>query len=138
MNLLETLICLALVSLLAGVSVFGYQDLVTRTRLKADVQIISTALQYARDRATRLVPATASCRALDCKVHTLEGEKIFPLSGLHLVHTQLFPAQANGVFTFTQGGMTDFHNGTIEVSVEEKPEYVKKVVVSQGGRISVR
>jgi len=138
MNLLETLICLALISLLAGASLFGYQHLITGTRLKADAQIISTALHYARDRATRSVPATVSCQVMDCKVYTVDGEKIFPLSGLHLVKTQLFPAQAEGVFTFTQGGMTDFHNGTIEVRTEGKAEYVKKIVVSQGGRISVR
>ncbi len=132
------LISLALISLLLGMSVFGYQDLVMRTRLNSDAQIISTALHYARDRAIHSVPATVVCQASLCQVHTAEGDKRFPLSGEHQVSTHLFPAQAHGVLTFTQGGKTDFHNGTIEVRAQDKPERVKKIVVSQGGRIAVR
>lgn len=138
MSLLETLICLLLVSLLAGVSVSGYQDLITRTRLNADAQLIASALHHARDRATRAHPAQVSCESPACKVLSKEGETLFTLSGLHQVKTALFPAQAQGVLTFNHAGMTDFQNGSIEVSHPDKEHYLKKIVVSQGGRISLR
>jgi Tfp pilus assembly protein FimT len=138
MSFLEQLLCLALIGILASLSLFGYQALITRTRLHADQQIIKTALGTARLEARADFPSTVHCDSNACTVHTQQGEKSFPLSGQHEIRTQLFPVSAGDTFTFTHQGLTAFHNGTILLQPRDQPKLERRVVVSAGGRISLK
>jgi hypothetical protein len=129
MNLLETALCLSLIGLLAGLSVFGYQSMIIRTRVHADAQLVYTALNHARKQA-----GSVTCSPIEC----ILGEKTFKLSGLNQVETHMFPSNAQGEFVFTEQGLTAFHNGTITIAPPEHPELAKSVVVSLGGRITLR
>lgn len=135
MTLLETLICLVLIALLAGMSVFGYQHMIARTQVEADTHIIKSALAYARDQADREQASALSCQTSLCTVSSSQGIQYFTLSGKNTIVTKLFPANTD-TFVFTHEGVTAFHNGTLYITAPNGHE--KKVVVSQGGRISVR
>jgi hypothetical protein len=129
MNLLETALCLSLIGLLAGLSVFGYQSMIIRTRVHSDAQLVYTALNHARNHA-----GSVSCSQFEC----VSYEKTFKLSGLNQVETRMFPSNAQGEFVFTEQGLTAFHNGTIIIVPPEHPDLAKSVVVSLGGRISLK
>lgn len=130
MNFLETLICVTLLALLATLGVFAYQPLLLRTQVHSDTQLVKTALQEARGLA-----GSVGCVNTHCLIVSGQGERKIILSGKNIVETKLFPASAEGVFEFTSDGLTAYHNGTVYIFPEDKPETGKKVVVSQGGRI---
>lgn len=138
MNFLETLLCLTLIGLLSAGATFGYQALMVRTRLNADVQLVATALYDARSKATQDTPAQVDCLDTRCRVVSRDGEKIIFLSGLNQVSTRLFPVNAQGVFTFTHDGLTAYHNGTITITPPNYPDLTKSIVVSLGGRITLK
>jgi Tfp pilus assembly protein FimT len=129
MNFLETLICLSLIGLLSALSIFGYQSLIVKTRVHSDAQVIRTALNDARNHGGEV-----SCQ----QSHCISNEKVFTLSGLNLIETHTFPNSAGNKFVFTKQGLTAFHNGTITITPPDHPDMAKSVVVSQGGRITIK
>lgn len=131
MNFFETMICLTLLAILTTLGVFAYQPLLVRTQVHSDTRLVKTALQEARTLA-----GSVKCVNTHCLIASSHHERTISLSGKNIVETKLFPASAEGVFTFTDEGITAHHNGTIYIFPEDKPELGKKVVVSQGGRVS--
>lgn len=131
MNFLETIICLSLLALSVALGVFAYQPLLIRTQVHRDTQLVKTALYQARQHA----PSSVHCHDTACNIHSKLGEYTIIMSGKNSITTHLFPANAKEVLVFTQEGATDFHNGTITISSQQQPEILKKVVISQGGRI---